>query len=76
MPETFYFFVMLLSFILFAAIKIPISVSLMFAAICGAFFSGDFFSAGGHSFTKKEIGLPGRNPSFICAFHCSHYSRI
>jgi TRAP-type C4-dicarboxylate transport system permease large subunit len=43
MPETIYFFIMLLSFITFAAIKIPISVSLMFAAICGAVFSGHFF---------------------------------
>src|SRR6056297_357304 len=43
MPETLFFFVMLLSFILFAAIKIPISVSLMFAAVCGAVVSGDFF---------------------------------
>lgn len=43
MPESLYFFVMLLSFIFFAAIKIPISVSLMFSAICGAIASGNFF---------------------------------
>ena len=43
MPESIFFFVMLLSFIFFAAIKIPISVSLMFSAICGALTSGHFF---------------------------------
>jgi len=43
MPESLFFFVMLGSFILFAAVKIPISVSLMFSAICGALVSGNFF---------------------------------
>jgi len=43
MPESIYFFVMLLSFIFLAALKIPISVSLMFSAICGALVSGNFF---------------------------------
>jgi TRAP-type C4-dicarboxylate transport system permease large subunit len=43
MPESIFFFVMLLSFIFFAAVKIPISVSLMFSAVCGAFASGHFF---------------------------------
>ena len=42
-PESIYFFLMLGSFVALAAIKVPISVSLMFSALVGALASGHFF---------------------------------
>ncbi len=42
-PEIWYFFVMLATFVGLAAIKIPISVSLMFSALAGSIVFGEFF---------------------------------
>ena len=42
-PELFYFILMLGTFIILAAIKIPIGVSLMFSALAGAIAFGEFF---------------------------------
>ncbi len=43
-PEVLYFFVMLGAFVGLAIVKVPISVSLMGAALVGALASGHFFS--------------------------------
>lgn len=42
-PEVWYFLIMLGTFVLLAAVKIPISVSLMFSALAGAVVYGNFF---------------------------------
>lgn len=42
-PEIWYFIVMLATFVGLAAIKIPISVSLMFSALAGSLVFGEFF---------------------------------
>jgi len=42
-PELLYFLIMLGGFVLLAAVRVPISVSLMLAAIAGFIFAGEFW---------------------------------